>query len=226
MHVWSAGASVGDTTSLALEVNAGGDKSLITSIVTDITGGARKSDITFTPGGSGAFTGVERMRITNQGNVGIGTTNPTAKLEIGGAAGNVGIGGLSGTGNRLVYSDSNGTLTNSSSDIRLKTNIERITNTVDPISLLKDESIYPIYYNWKTDILCAYKELGFTAQMFEGKVEGLVGINATGMKSLNYEKIPVLLWEQNKQLLKRLETNEAQLASALNRIEILELKIK
>ncbi len=38
--------------------------------------------LTFSTTASGTTTPVERLRITNNGNVGIGTTTPTAKLEV------------------------------------------------------------------------------------------------------------------------------------------------
>jgi hypothetical protein len=53
----------------------------------------------------------ERMRITNQGNVGVGTSTPTAKLH---TKGSVRLEGLSGSGDRMVVADNNGNLSTQS----------------------------------------------------------------------------------------------------------------
>jgi hypothetical protein len=54
-------------------------------------------------------------------------------------------------------------------------------------------------------------QIGFTAQMFEGKglPEGLTGEMTDGTKYLNYERITAILWEQNRELLGRIEKLEA-----------------
>lgn len=49
----------------------------------------------------------ERMRVTHNGNVGIGTNNPTAQLH---TTGSVKMGTLAGSGTRMVVASSNGTL--------------------------------------------------------------------------------------------------------------------
>ena len=112
---------------------------------------------------------------------------------------------LKSTVNHTVYADANGLLTNSSSDYRLKENILALTHSVDAMGLLKNDSIYPITFDWKDHR--SGRDIGFTAQMFEG-IPGLTGVNNDGMLSLNYDKLTALLWEQNKELLKRIEELE------------------
>ena len=116
---------------------------------------------------------------------------------------------LRSIGNHAVYATADGVLTNSSSDYRLKENILALTHSVDAMGLLKNDSIYPIFFDWKDRR--SRRDIGFTAQMFEG-IPGLTGVNNDGMLSLNYDKLTTLLWQQNKELLKRIEELEKQLS--------------
>jgi hypothetical protein len=118
---------------------------------------------------------------------------------------------LAGAGNRAVYSDSNGFLTNTASDQRLKNNIENIENCLEIINSLK-----PIKYNWiDTEKYGPQKEIGFIAQEVELYIPEIIGINSDEMKSLDYAKITSVLTgaiqEQQKQiysLIKRIEELE------------------
>jgi len=64
---------------------------------------------------------------------------------------------------------------------------------------------------WKDPKRGKDRELGFTSQMFEPY--GIAGLTFEdkGLKGLNYEKLSVILWEQNKQLLQRVERLEAEI---------------
>jgi len=92
------------------------------------------------------------------------------------------------------------------SDERLKKNIRPITEELNPMSLLAEDEIRGIFYEWKDERLGTKTEIGFTAQMFE-KIPGLV-VEIDGVKCLRYDRITALLWEQNRALLKRLEKLE------------------
>ncbi|MFZ5376876.1 MAG: site-specific integrase [Patescibacteria group bacterium] len=150
------------------------------------------------------------------GNVGIGTTSASEKLHVVGSAR---ISTLAGTGNRTVYSDANGTLTNSSSDINLKKNIENISDSVDVITALKQ--LRGVYYNWRTDIeavqnLGDQREIGMIAQEVEAILPELVGTNSTGYKSLDYSKFTGFLVEVSKAQQNELEI----LASGISGLSI------
>ena len=134
------------------------------------------------------------------------------------AGGKVIINNLSGTGTRSVYSTSTGVLTNTSSDIRLKTNIKPLTQAYDVISLLKDSTIFPVTFNWKSD--STFRDLGFIAQMFEKTVPEIIGRNSDGMLSLDYSKLTAILWAQNQKLLKRIEQLETKLETNIIQMEM------
>lgn len=117
------------------------------------------------------------------------------------SSGNVGIGTLAGTGNRTVYSDASGTLTNSSSDVRLKKNIETLSGKIDVLGALG--KLRGVYYNWNTDIAAAknlgnQREVGMVAQEVEQVLPELVGTNSNGYKSLDYVKFSAFLLEAVK----------------------------
>lgn len=149
-----------------------------------------------------------RVVITENGNVSIGAgTSPTYKLEI---DGNV---------------DITGELT-SSSDMRLKRDIEPLENALDVVKKLN-----PVSYNFKTDVytdmeLAQRHKMGLLAQEVEAILPALVseGSEATdengdsfNVKSVNYvEMIPLLiksiqeLQDENEALKQRLEKLETK----------------
>lgn len=114
---------------------------------------------------------------------------------------------LAGTGSRLVVADANGLLSAPVSDERLKTNIKPIGTEI-AMGMLEDENIHGINYQWKDEKKGKDIELGFTAQMFsEYNIAGLT-FEDKGVKGLNYDRLCVLLWEQNRELLKRIKKLE------------------
>ena len=142
-----------------------------------------------------------------------------------GEVGNISSGGdltlnnLAGSGNRTVVADENGMLKPTTSDERLKRNIEPLK--VDYLGMLRDTAIKAITYSWKDKSRGKGKEVGFTAQMFEPyNIPNLTGtMKVDGSKYLNYDHLTVLLWEQNKALLKKIESLE-------ERIEKIERRLK
>lgn len=118
---------------------------------------------------------------------------------------------LAGTGNRAVYSDALGVLTNTSSDVRVKKNIENITNEMNVLDVLK--SIRGVTYNWDNTIegyegAGEQQEIGVIAQEIEQHIPQIVGENSTGYKSVDYAKLTAYLIEVDKALLERIEELE------------------
>jgi len=121
------------------------------------------------------------------GNVGIGTTTPTEKLDVNG---NV-------QATAFLYS----------SDERLKTNIEKISNSG---ILRKMQNINMIKYTWKDKTKDQSAQIGFIAQEIEKEFSELVHTNADGYKSVDYPKMTVLLLGAIKELQAEVDTLKAQ----------------
>jgi hypothetical protein len=100
----------------------------------------------------------ERLRITNAGDVGIGTASPDYTLDVNGSV----------AGNSAYVNKS---------DARLKQNIETITNGLDIVMKLR-----PVQYKWKKHPTLNFDlettELGFTAQEVQQALAGTDYVNS------------------------------------------------
>lgn len=109
---------------------------------------------------------------------------------------------LTGTGNRLVYSDSGGQLVNTASDLTLKTNIEPITYGLAAILQLN-----PISYKWKDHVrFGAQREIGFGAQEVQQVIPEVIGINSDDTLSVDYPKLTAALTKAVQELSAKLDS--------------------
>lgn len=120
------------------------------------------------------------------GNVGIGTTTPTEKLHV---SGNV-------IATAYLYT----------SDMRFKTNILTVTNSLDKISKLRG-----VTFDWKTQEFPERNfpqetTYGFIAQEVEEVVPELVKTSEDGYKSVHYANLTSLLVEGIKELQKKISS--------------------
>ena len=118
-------------------------------------------------------TGGEVMRVHSNGNVGIGTTDPSYKLHV--------IGDIAHTGGCFTPSD-----------LRLKENITPLTGAIDKVSALRG-----IYFNLKGESPCN-RQVGVIAQEVEAVLPEVVSEDAQGYKSVDYSKLTPLLIEAVK----------------------------
>lgn len=114
---------------------------------------------------------------------------------------------LSGTGNRAVYSDASGNLTNSSSDATLKTDVETLTGGLDRVLQMR-----PVTFAWKdTERFGDQRELGFLAQEVQSLAPWVIGENSDGTLSLDYPKLTALLASAVQELTARVRALESTL---------------
>jgi len=122
------------------------------------------------------------------------------------------VSNLSGTGNRAVYSTAGGALTNSSSDVTLKTNVQTLDSQVNIVKALN-----PVSYNWiDTDLRGVQPEIGFIAQEVQELVPEVVGTNHNGTLSVDYPKLVATLTSALQEVLTRIETLEAKILTLEN----------
>jgi len=121
---------------------------------------------------------VERFVIKNDGNVGIGTTGPTQKLQV----------GASGDGSVALAN-----AWNTFSDIRLKRDLTKIQD-----ALKKLEKLNGYYYFWKNGEDQS-RQVGVVALEVEKVLPELVKTGEDGIKTVDYPKLTALLIEVAKE---------------------------
>ena len=184
----SSGLTVNDTIRLNFAMSNAGNSpttyAIIEAGVDAFNGGGRLVFYTGAAGGSAT----ERGRIDATGKWGIGT--------------------LVGSGNRAVYSDSSGYLTNTSSDKRLKKSI----SAIDPAEALAIvAALRPVRFNWRdAKALGEQREMGLVAQEVQTIAPEVVGENADGMLSLDYPKLVAVLAGAVQALAARVARLEAE----------------
>jgi len=187
----SSGLTLNDTIRLLLSMsNAGNspiDYAALECAVDAFNGGGRLGF--YTQVASGALT--ERMRIDN--------------------AGVVRVMNLAGTGNRAVYSDASGNLTNTASDERLKKNIKAIA-TDEALEIVG--ALRPVRYNWRAAVGAGeQREMGLIAQEVQAVAPEVVGANNDGMLSLDYAKLTTVLIGAVQALTAQVAELQAQVAA-------------
>ncbi|MFZ4712483.1 MAG: tail fiber domain-containing protein [Bacteriovoracaceae bacterium] len=107
------------------------------------------------------------------GNVGIGTTSPSYKLDV--------TGTVHATGAATFDSGISTTTVTYTSDRRLKTNIESLPQSLEKILNLKG-----VMFDWKNQTIDSEKQIGFIAQDVQKQFPELVRQREDGFLGINY----------------------------------------
>ena len=174
---------------------------------TDDTGVTKGSAIGFDPDLEAMEIGPNDagiLVIKNNGNIGIGTTNPNYKLDVAGDA----------MANHWY----------TSSDERLKKNSTPIQDALTKVSALNG-----VMFEWRTEDypereLNEGKEIGLIAQEVEEVLPEVVSEDYEGYKSVDYSKLTPLLIEAIKAQQGQIKAQQTQIEALQTRIEILENK--
>ncbi len=132
----------------------------------------------------------EWLTIKRTGNVGIGTTAPGYKLQV----------GTSGDGTSAIAN-----AWNVFSDIRLKTNITPLTDILPKLN-----NINVVGFNWK-DGADKKRQIGFIAQEVEKVFPELVFEDDKGYKSVDYSKFSAILLGAVKEQQKQIEELKSEI---------------
>ncbi len=175
----------------------GGNVTLAGGLSTGLGNGGAVIFTTSPPNGSGLpgptpNPAVERMRILANGDVGIGTTNPTFTLQVNGSVAGVG-----------AY--------NNVSDERYKQNITPLTN-----ALAKIMEIDGVQYDWRTNEFPQIRfdsgtQIGFIAQQLKNVLPEAVTQDNAGYYSIAYSKVIPVLVEAMKDQQKEIASKDAEL---------------
>lgn len=141
-----------------------------------------------------------------RGYVGVGTKTPTEILDVEGNARFRTVGAA--TGVNALYITSNGTLTTVSSDVRLKENIEPLTNSLENVLQLTG-----VTYSW---IGQEERRIGFIAQEVEKVIPELVFTNNNTedkIKGIHLDNITAILVEAIKEQQKIIEELKVRISN-------------
>jgi hypothetical protein len=131
---------------------------------------------------------VEKMRVNNDGNVGIGTTSPSQKLEVNGK---VQIDDLTTAGGASALYSVGGVLTTAVSSGRFKENIMPYEDVLSRVGQLS-----AVRFTWKPGTATpGQADFGFIAEDAAQLFPELATYEADGttIRGLKYDKLPILL---------------------------------
>jgi hypothetical protein len=208
-----------------LQINESSDADLNVGIVAR-GGNSRRAQLTFgvknsggtTVGGSIGSSGTRGGGLVLQGNTG-SISDGAAHLFIS-AGGDISAGMLTGSSDRQLYVTSGGVLTTSSSDARLKTNIEVIPNALQKVMGLRG-----VTYNWK-DGRDTTRVLGMIAQEMLKVAPELVFQNNNGYYGIHYAETTGLLVEAIKEQQKVIEQLKAEQTTTSSLLRQLQLDLQ
>jgi hypothetical protein len=155
------------------------------------------------------------MVLNVSGDMGIGTTSPTERIDINGNARirSIASGAYAGPVNRT----SNGTLTTATSDERLKSNILPLQNSLD-----KTLQLQGVSFTW-TESPEMGERIGFIAQEVQKILPQLVFTNETdGYKGVNYAELTAVLVEAMKEQQHVIEELRTQINQILHEKSLLQ----
>ena len=137
-----------------------------------------------------------RLLVRENGNVGIGTTNPPDRLSV---LGDIRVGTL-GTNGCIKRNDGNTIAGTCSSDVRFKRDITSFPNLLNKVAQLR-----PVHYYWRAAEFPLKhfgdaQAYGLVAQEVEQVLPELVSEDEQGYKQIDYSKLPLLLLQAVKEL--------------------------
>lgn len=213
-------ATLGGTPNMAandgfLRISAGGGLNTALRSYMDLSGYSLCNDMNNTV--VLGTLGVERMRITSTGSVGINTSSPAQTLDVNGAM-RLGT-ASSGTGTALLR-DASGNVIVSASDQRLKTDVRTILGALETVQQMRG-----VRFRWSSEEEPAFvipeadrdrDQIGFIAQEVEQVLPEAVCLNGhKDYKTVRYAEIVAVLCEAMKEMKQTYDTRLADLEARI-----------
>jgi hypothetical protein len=160
-----------------------------------------------------------RLSIDSVGKLCVGTYDPaTEMLDINGNALFRAV--ASGTYSARLNLTSNGTLTTSTSDISMKTNIDPLSDALQKVLEMNG-----VYFSRKNDPI-EKRRIGFIAQEMENVIREVVFTNpADGLKGINYPELTAVLAKAIKEQQQQTESYKSENNNLKSRIETLQNEV-
>jgi len=161
----------------------------------------------FSTTANGTTTEVERMRIEHNGNVGIGIgeTNPLARLHV--AGGTVRVDTLGVAGATTLCRNASNEIATCSSSLRYKRDMEAFDGGLNLLGRLR-----PISFTWRDGGL---RDVGFGAEEVAAIDPRLAVFNEAGeVEGVKYDRLTTVLVNAIKELEQRVKVLEAALAAS------------
>jgi hypothetical protein len=186
------------------------------------TSTARGTRIEFATTPTGSTTTSNRMRIDQDGQVGIGLGG-TAPLNLLDVNGNIRVGSANGC---VIDRDGDVIAGACASDARFKRDISSFGPMLSKVAALR-----PVHFYWRKNEFPALgfgsqQSFGLMAQEVEEILPDLVTTDAEGFKAVNYSKLPLLALQAIKELKEKNDALESQNAEFERRLAELEARLK
>jgi len=150
---------------------------------------------------SGTTSTSTRMLIADDGNIGIGTTNPSDKLDVNGI---IRVATLGAAGATPLCRNASNQIATCSSSLRYKTDITPFTGGLELVKRLR-----PIRFTWKQG---GARDLGFGAEEVARVDPLLTFTNDKGeIEGVKYDRISVALVNAVKEQQMQIEQQQAQI---------------
>jgi hypothetical protein len=151
--------------------------------------------------------GVVLSNLTLYGNVGIGTNSPGQQLCV---MGRIRMGNWTADGTTAVYKNASGDFGLQSSDLRLKKNVQTISNALEVVAGLRG-----VTFNWLTEPEGTPRTVGLVAQEVRAALPELTfefqGADGQTYLGVHYEKVAAVLVNAVQQQQAEIESLSARL---------------
>lgn len=160
---------------------------------------------------------LSKVTILASGDVGIGDTTPSDKLDVNG---DVRV-GTSGSNGCLINNNGGAIIGTCSSDARFKRHITPVESVLKQITALQPRHFYWRISDFPSKGFGAERETGLIAQEVEQVLPELVTTDENGFKAINYSRLPLLTIQAIKEQQDLIEAQQKENAELKKEVDAL-----